>query len=140
MLLKSLIGCLRFANRTSKNLSTNPSTSFKLFMLLSRLLQSYCNSPRLSLYPHPQRFVSMISISDSFDSGNISLKSIQESSNHVTTIDLHIKNEPFTGNEQKQHKQWFHFRASGVNGKACELNCCDAQHCLCHPHHHHHHP
>jgi hypothetical protein len=74
----------------------------------------------------------MVSISDNFDSGNISLVSVSSHSHtHSHThsqsqqeqeihIEVRIKDEPFTGNEQKQHKQWFHFRASGVKSSTCE--------------------
>lgn len=63
-----------------------------------------------------------ISISSSFDSGNIEVVKVGSS-----VADLNIVFEPFTeGTDKKQHAQWFHFRASNVQGKACTFRVLNA--------------
>lgn len=54
-------------------------------------------------------FNNTIQINSCFDSGNGDLVKIEGKSIHIK-----IRDEPFTTFERKQHKQWFHFRASGV--------------------------
>ena len=51
-----------------------------------------------------------ISISDSFDGGNISFVGIVDGEVHVN-----VKDDIYTELEKKHHKQWFCFRASGFN-------------------------
>lgn len=90
------------------------------------LNKSNCSMRRITSQTQTKNtMTAMISISDQFDSGNISVISIHQSED-ITEIELNIKNEPFTNNEQKQHKQWFHFRASGVRNVACKI-CTDNQ-------------
>ena len=52
---------------------------------------------------------SIVTISDAFDSGNIELSGITDS-----TVQLKIKPDPFTELEKKSHSQWFAFRATGL--------------------------
>ena len=52
--------------------------------------------------------VSMVTVSDAFDSGNIERIAQPSSGN----IELRIKRDPFTELEKKQHMQWFAFRAT----------------------------
>ena len=66
-----------------------------------------------------------ISICDTFDSGNIKLIEIINNNEVI----VHIKDEPFTIGEMKQHKQWFHFKASGVKGKECKFVISNANKC-----------
>lgn len=63
-----------------------------------------------------------ISISSTFDSGNIEV--VKASAN---SADLKIKREPFTeGTDEKQHFQWFYFRASHVGGKTVSFRIVNA--------------
>lgn len=63
-----------------------------------------------------------ISISSSFDSGNIEVVKVGSS-----VADLNIAFEPFTeGTDKKQHAQWFYFRASNVQGRSCTFRVLNA--------------
>jgi murein tripeptide amidase MpaA len=56
-----------------------------------------------------------ISISDSFDSGNIQLAARSHStSEDQCTVSLQIKPDPYTELEEKAHMQWFAFRATPI--------------------------
>ena len=52
--------------------------------------------------------VSMVSISDAFDSGNI--ERLPSPSDAI--VALQIKPDPYTELEEKHHSQWFAFRAT----------------------------
>merc|ERR1719223_2055626 len=62
-----------------------------------------------------------ISLNSAFDSGNGDLVGI-----NGNNVDVKIRDEPFTQGEQKQHKQWFHFRLSGVQNKDVRVNLVNA--------------
>ena len=51
---------------------------------------------------------SLVSISDSFDAGNIDLVGVSDS-----TVQVKIRPDPLTELEDKRHMQWFAFRATG---------------------------
>jgi len=54
-----------------------------------------------------------ITVSDSFDGGNIKFVGIVNGEVHVD-----VKDDIYTELEKKHHKQWFYFRASGFNTSA----------------------
>lgn len=56
----------------------------------------------------------MLSISATFDSGNIEVNSID---NDKGNVELKIRDDPFSSFEQTTFKQWFHFRSSGCGGR-----------------------
>lgn len=58
-----------------------------------------------------------VSISDSFDGGNIDYLHQQEDDSSGTTVALNIKKDPFTELEQTHHFQYFSFRSLCDNGK-----------------------
>jgi murein tripeptide amidase MpaA len=69
-------------------------------------------------------FNNAIQINSCFDSGNGDLVKIEGKSIHIK-----IKDEPFTKFEDKQHKQWFHFRASGVKDIQYQFSIINAGQC-----------
>ena len=62
-----------------------------------------------------------ISVNSKFCSGNGDLVGI-----NGNVVDVKIRDEPFTQGEQKQHKQWFHFRVSGVKETEIIINIVNA--------------
>jgi murein tripeptide amidase MpaA len=52
-----------------------------------------------------------VSVCSAFDGGNIEF--VQFCSGDAAELQVKIRDDPFTEFEQKQHKQWFYFRASG---------------------------
>lgn len=62
-----------------------------------------------------------VSISCAFDGGNIDVVRISDHS-----VDVTIRNDPFTESEKKHHKQWFYFRASGIKGKTIDFRIVNA--------------
>jgi len=59
-----------------------------------------------------------ISITDRMDAGNIEVDRIDGSD-----VQLRIKKDPFTaGTDNMAHSQWFHFKASGVQGRECRFS------------------
>ena len=71
---------------------------------------------------------SIINISSHFDSGNIDVEDVLESSSagqpHVAKLRIHA--DPFCELDQKAHFQFYYFRASGSKGRALELQIVNA--------------
>ena len=60
------------------------------------------------------------SISAAFDSGNVEVSDVACGSDDAHTFTLKIRPDAYThGTDKTAHFQWFHFRASGGQGKKC---------------------
>lgn len=65
-----------------------------------------------------------ISVSSSFDSGNIEVLSVG------ATIDLQIRLDPRTeGTDNTSHAMWFHFRVANARDKECQFRIMNASKC-----------
>ena len=66
----------------------------------------------------------MLTINSAFDAGNILVKGIEG-----FNAELAIRDDIFTELEQKCHKQWFYFRASGCKDTKCVYSIVNAGEC-----------
>lgn len=71
-----------------------------------------------------ERATEEITIDSKFDAGNGDVVRIEGNE-----VDIRIKDDIYTVSEKKTHKQWFYFRASGVQGKMCTFNLVNAGDC-----------